>query len=130
VLRVREVQSTYHELIPAKECKVPRAEIMFVTIQRENIRPSKKEMNKAVTMQSKLPGVCSWAMNQYVFLSLTNRKSSVHLHALYSLRTALRTFTHRRVQLVICGQYRYLKHSWRSLASPRHTITKVPKYVP
>jgi hypothetical protein len=23
---------------------------MFITIQRENIRPSKKEMNKAVTM--------------------------------------------------------------------------------
>jgi hypothetical protein len=29
---------------------------MFVTIQRENIRPSKKEMNKAVTML-KLPDV-------------------------------------------------------------------------
>jgi hypothetical protein len=28
---------------------------MFVTIQRENICPSKKEMKKAVTMQSKLP---------------------------------------------------------------------------
>jgi len=27
---------------------------MFVTIQRENIRPSKKEMNKAVTMLSKI----------------------------------------------------------------------------
>jgi hypothetical protein len=25
-------------------------EVMFVTIQRENICPSKKEMNKAVTM--------------------------------------------------------------------------------
>jgi hypothetical protein len=28
---------------------VPRAEVMFITIQRENIRPSKKEMNKAIT---------------------------------------------------------------------------------
>jgi hypothetical protein len=37
---------------------VPRAEVMFVTIQRENIRPSKKEMNNAVTML-KLPDVCS-----------------------------------------------------------------------
>jgi hypothetical protein len=44
-------------------------------------------------------------MNHYVSLSLTNRKSSVHLHALYSLRTAIRTFTARRDQLVICGQY-------------------------
>jgi hypothetical protein len=73
---------------------------MFVTIQRENIRPSKKEMNKSVTML-KLPDVCSWAMNHYVSLSLTNRKSSVHLHALYSPRTALRAFTPRRDQLVI-----------------------------
>jgi hypothetical protein len=31
-----------------RQCKVPRAEVMFVTIQRENIRPSKKEMNKTV----------------------------------------------------------------------------------
>jgi hypothetical protein len=43
-------------------------------------------------------------MNHYVSLSLTNRKSSVHLYALYSPRTALRTFTPRRDQLVICGQ--------------------------
>jgi hypothetical protein len=34
------------------------AEVMFVTIQRENIRPSKKETNKAVTMLN-LPDVCS-----------------------------------------------------------------------
>jgi hypothetical protein len=76
---------------------------MFVTIQRESIRPSKKERNKAVTML-KLPDVCSLAMNHYVSLSLTNSKSSVHLHALYSPRTAVRTFTRRRDQLVICGQ--------------------------
>jgi hypothetical protein len=53
----------------------------------------------------KLLDVCSYAMNHYVSLSLTNRKSSVHVHALYSLRTALRTFTPRRDRLVICGQY-------------------------
>jgi hypothetical protein len=41
----------------------------------------------------------------YVSLSLTNRKSSVHLRALYSPRTALRTFTLCGDQLVICGQY-------------------------
>jgi hypothetical protein len=33
------------------------SEVMFATIQRENIRPSKKEMNKAVTML-KMPDVC------------------------------------------------------------------------
>jgi len=44
-------------------------------------------------------------MNHYVSLSLTNRKSSVHLHALYSPRTALRTFAPRSDRLVICGQY-------------------------
>jgi hypothetical protein len=75
---------------------------MLVTIQRENIRPSKKEMNKAVIML-KLPDVCSYAMNHYVSLSLTNRKSPAHLHALYSTRTALRMFTPRRDQLVICA---------------------------
>jgi hypothetical protein len=39
-----------------QQYKVPLAEVMFVTIQRENIRPSKKEMIKAVT-KSKLPDV-------------------------------------------------------------------------
>jgi hypothetical protein len=39
-----------------RQYKVSREEVMFVTIQRENIRPSKKEMNKAVTML-KLPDV-------------------------------------------------------------------------
>jgi hypothetical protein len=33
-----------------RQCKFPRAKVMFVTIQSENIRPSKKGMNKAVTM--------------------------------------------------------------------------------
>jgi hypothetical protein len=77
---------------------------MFVTIQRENIRPSKKEMNKYVTIP-KQPDVCSKAMNHYVSSSLTNRKSSVHLHVLNSPRIALRTFTSRTDQLVNCGQY-------------------------
>jgi hypothetical protein len=40
-----------------RQCTVPQAEETFVTIQRENIRPSKKEINKAVTML-KLPDVC------------------------------------------------------------------------
>jgi hypothetical protein len=39
-------------------------------------------MNKAVTML-KLSHVFSYAMNHYISLSLANRKSSVHLHALY-----------------------------------------------
>jgi hypothetical protein len=79
------------------QCKVPRVEVMFVTIQCENIRPSKKEMNK--------PGVCSYSVNHSVSLSLTNRKSSVHLHALYSPRTALRMITRCRDHLMICGHY-------------------------
>jgi hypothetical protein len=41
-----------------RQCNVPRAEVMFITIQRENIHPSKKEMNNAVTML-KSPDVCS-----------------------------------------------------------------------
>jgi hypothetical protein len=42
--------------------------------------------------KSKLPDVYSYAMNHYVCLSLTNRKSSIHLLAFYSPRTALRTY--------------------------------------
>jgi hypothetical protein len=41
-----------------RQCKVPRVDVMFVTIHRENIRPSKKEMNKVVIML-KLPDVFS-----------------------------------------------------------------------
>jgi hypothetical protein len=39
----------------------------------------------------------------HVCLSLTNRKFSVHLYALNSPHTALRTFTPLRDQFVICG---------------------------
>jgi hypothetical protein len=40
------------------QCTVSRAKVMFITIQRENISPSKKERNKVVTI-IKLPDVCS-----------------------------------------------------------------------
>jgi hypothetical protein len=110
VCMIAFLQSTDHELIPARNaCRAATpgsaSEVMFVTIQSENIRPSKKEMNKAVKMliiKIKLPDVCSYAVNHYVSLSLTNRKSSVNLHALYPRCTALTTFTPRRDQLVIC----------------------------
>jgi hypothetical protein len=50
-----QVLSTDHELIPQemrvlRQCMVSRAEVIFVTAQHENIRPLKKEINKAVTM--------------------------------------------------------------------------------
>jgi hypothetical protein len=38
-----------------RQCTIPRAVVIFVTIQRENIRPSKKEMNKAVTTVTNCP---------------------------------------------------------------------------
>jgi hypothetical protein len=61
-------------------------------------------------------------MNHYVSLSPTNKKSSVHLHALYSPRTALRTFTPRRDQLVICGQYVVLQMAvGREITDPHDT---------
>jgi hypothetical protein len=64
----------------------------------------KEKINRAVTVLN-LPYVCSWATNYYVFLSLTNRKSSVHLHALYSPRITPRTYIPLRGPLVISGQY-------------------------
>jgi hypothetical protein len=78
-------------------------------------------------MHCKLPDVCSYVMNYYVTLSLTNRKSSVRLHALYSPLTALRTFTPRRDQLLI-NIYRYISPKRRhatyvyKMSSPRHRI--------
>jgi hypothetical protein len=42
------------------QCKVLRAEVMFVTTQYENIHPSKKEINKAVTPTLQLT---SWRKN-------------------------------------------------------------------
>jgi hypothetical protein len=105
-----------------RQCTVPRAEVVFVTIQRENIHPSKKEMNKADTML-KLPDVCSHVMNHYVSLSPTNRKSAVNLHALNFPHTALKTFTPRRDQLVMCGQYvSETAHFLESTASPHSSI--------
>jgi hypothetical protein len=103
------------------QCTVPRAQVMFVTVQRGNIRPSKREMNKAVTVL-KLSDVCSLAVNHHVSLSLTNRKCSVQLHALYSPRIALRTFTPRRDQLVIYGQY-CTHHNLRTVKESRFTVS-------
>jgi hypothetical protein len=62
-------------------------------------------------------------MNHYVSLLLSNRKSSVHLHGLYSARTALRTFTPRRDQLVICGQ-----SFLRSVLQARLNNSRTPLY--
>jgi hypothetical protein len=84
-----------------RQCKVPREEVMFVTIHRGNIRPSKKEMNKAVTML-KLP----------MFVGRLRITTSLYRWPIGSLpstcmvlHTALRTFIPRRDQLVICGYY-------------------------
>jgi hypothetical protein len=70
-------------------------------------------------------------MNHYVTLALTSRKSSVHLHALYSPRTALRMFTPRRDHLQVCLLYLLwfhlcsfvgLRFKWYTL----YTINDVP----
>jgi hypothetical protein len=62
-------------------------------------------------------------MNHYVTLALTNRKSSVHLHALYSPRTALRMFTPRRDHLMVCLLY-------MELNAVRETHDLVPATLP
>jgi hypothetical protein len=56
--KVFEIVSTVQRSRVLRVCTVPRAEVMFVTIQRENIRLSKKEMNMTVTTFI-LPDVCS-----------------------------------------------------------------------
>jgi hypothetical protein len=55
------------EMRVLRQCKVPRVEVMFVTVQRENIRPSKKEMNKVVTM---LPNWLMFSVTLWITTSL------------------------------------------------------------
>jgi hypothetical protein len=99
---VLQLQSTYHELIPARNASLAAiqgsgAEVMFVTIQRENIHRSNKEINKAVTML-KLSDVCTTSPYRWLIASLPSTCM------LCSPRTAVRTFTSRRDQLMICGE--------------------------
>jgi hypothetical protein len=105
---------------------------MFFTIQRENILPSKKEINKAITML--ITRKCALTLqnsNCPIFalkLWITTSPyrwpigSLPSTYALYSPRTALWTFTPRRDQLVICGQYVKFNigKSWKFL---RHFVT-------
>jgi hypothetical protein len=68
------IQSTDHEFIPQaarvlRWCKFPRSEVMFITVQRENIRPSKKETNKAVTMLSKIQIARCFAVRLWITTS-------------------------------------------------------------
>jgi hypothetical protein len=58
-------------------------------------------------------------MNHYVTLALTNMKSSVHLHALYSPRTALRIFTPRRDHLMVCLLYAVQQIAYLQVETPR-----------
>jgi hypothetical protein len=46
----------------------PRAEVLFVTIQRENMRPSKKEINKAIVTM--LPNFPMFAVGLWITTSL------------------------------------------------------------
>jgi hypothetical protein len=49
-----------------RQCKVPRAEVNFVSIQRENSLPLKKEMNKALTL---LPNCQIFAVRLWITTS-------------------------------------------------------------
>jgi hypothetical protein len=63
-------------------------------------------------------------MNHYVTLALTNRKSSIHLHDLYSPRTALRMFTPRRDHLMVCVLY-ILQCILRRYETSQNTFTSL-----
>jgi hypothetical protein len=52
-----------------------------------------------------LPDVLQLGYESLRIFTLTSKKSSIHLFALYCRNTALRTSTPRRDQLVIYGQY-------------------------
>jgi hypothetical protein len=100
------VQSTYHELIPTRNASLAAMQ-GFASGSNIHYYPTwkhspSKEINELGCY--KLPDVCSYAMDHYVSLSLTNRKPSFHLHVLYFPRTALWTFTPSRDLMVVCGQ--------------------------
>jgi hypothetical protein len=52
-----------------RQCKVPLTEVMFITIRRESIHPSKKEVNKAVTMLIINPSCLMFAVRQCITTS-------------------------------------------------------------
>jgi hypothetical protein len=104
------LQSTDHELIPPRNADLAAMQgsasgsnVHYYPTRKHSPLKERNEQGYYYNA-SKLPDVCSEAINHYVSLPLTNSKSSVHLHALYSPHTALRTFTPRRDQLVISGQ--------------------------
>jgi len=67
------IVSTDHELIPARN------------VSLGSMHASASGINVSYYPTLKLPDVCSLAMNHYVSLLLTNRKSSVHLNALWTV---------------------------------------------
>jgi hypothetical protein len=104
------LQSTDHGLIPAANASLSA---VHGSTSGSNVRyyPTwkystlKKRNEQGCYNASKLLDVSSRAVTHHVFLSLTTRKSSVHLYVLYFPCTALRTFTPRKDQLVISRQY-------------------------
>jgi hypothetical protein len=82
---------------------------MFVTVQRENIRPSKKEMDKALTpLTLQNPNCPMFAVRLWIATS-RYRSPVGSLPSTYSLRTVLRALTPCRNQLVISGHYMYTR---------------------
>jgi hypothetical protein len=85
-----------------RQCKVPRAAVIFITIQRENVRYSKKQINKAVTMRN-----CPmFAVRLWITTSLYHWPTgSLPSTCMVCTPPIAMTFTPRMDQLVICGQY-------------------------
>jgi hypothetical protein len=82
-----------------RQCKVPRAEVMFVTVQSEKIRPSKKELNKP--WKCPMFAVRLWITPSPYRWPIGSLPSTC---ILCTPGIVLRTFTPRRDQFVICGQ--------------------------
>jgi hypothetical protein len=102
------VQSTDHKFIPTRNASLAAIQgsasgIMFVTIQRENIGPSKKEMNKAWTCP--MFAVRLWITTSpfslsYCFQSLRSVCSSSH--GLLILGISVRIFLMQWFPLSFC----------------------------
>jgi hypothetical protein len=99
------ILSTGLELVPATNASLATMQGYYPTWNHSPLKERNEQGCLLQCLNCPMFAVRLWITK---FLSLTNRKSSVHLHALYSPRTALRTFTPRRDQLVMCGQYTLL----------------------
>jgi hypothetical protein len=97
--------SSPQEMRVLRRCKVPRAEVMFVTIQRENIHPQRKKWTRLLQcLNCPMFAVRLWITTSPYRWSVGSLPSTCML-CTPPPHCTKDVYTPRRDQLVICGQY-------------------------